>query len=183
MTNSDDPWLSLISAAMNLEGNPNARNENVFRDALRTSLRQEQQRMREQYGTDALAIYRGEWQTSNNRGAFSLKLGSQRDETLSTSVELAGGRVATIFVDLSRVNAQLLIHGQVVLAADESSGSEDSVHDSEVSLYHPDGSTVTTTLDRDGEFTFPLPGIGAFGLEILLHGGEVLQLDDITIET
>ena len=176
MTNSIDPWLSLLRAAVNLEGEPNTRNENTFRDALQASLRQEQQRTRERFGTDSLALYHGEWQAGNNRGAFSLKLGSQRDETLSTSIELAEGRVATVFVDLSRVGGQLAIHGQEVLAVG------DSVHESEVSLYRPDGSTDATTLDADGEFSFHLPGTGAFGLEILLHSGEVLQLDDITVE-
>jgi hypothetical protein len=182
MTNSIDPWLSLLRAAVNLEGDPNTRNENTFRDALQASLRQEQQRTRERFGTDSLALYHGEWQAGNNRGAFSLKLGSQRDETLSTSIELAEGRVATVFVDLSRVGGQLTIHGQVVLAVDGISADGDSVHESEVSLYRPDGSTDATTLDADGEFSFHLPGAGAFGLEILLHSGEVLQLDDIMVE-
>ncbi|MBX3086184.1 MAG: hypothetical protein KF716_31400 [Anaerolineae bacterium] len=183
MTNSNDPWRNLLNAARNLEGGVTAATEAAFRDALQASLRQEQQRMRDQYGTDALALYHGAWQANNNRGAFTLKLGSQRDETLSTSIDLDQDRVATIFVDLSRANGQLIVHGQVVIAGDDATAEDDSWHGSEVTLYHPDGAVATTKLDGDGEFTFSLPGSGTFGLEILSHSGEVLQLDDITVET
>jgi hypothetical protein len=166
-----------LQAANDLQGESNSKNEAAFHDALQAVLRQEQQRLQNQFGKAAPMIYHGEWNVGTRA---TLKLNSQRDETFAANLKLDAGRIAIIVVDLSCTNAQWSLHGKLTITMKD--GGDESWHGSKVMLYRSDGKTDYTTLDKNGEFSFQLLGAGSFGVEILSQHHEVLQLGDITVE-